>query len=124
MVSDVRINWPRFTKKLIFALLGALVVLDLALAWLYVHALTHPGCPEAKPPSPDLPEPQVYALPTYDDLTLEAWYYPSRNGAAVVAMGGLDGSTGTPLPHIATLIEAGYGVLQIATRACAGGRSR
>lgn len=58
-------------------------------------------------------------LPAADGVTLPAWYYPSHNGAAVIALGGQGGALGENLPPIDVLLDNGYGVLQIGSRACA-----
>jgi hypothetical protein len=113
---------PRRLARLLafglLALLAALLAVDVALAWLYVSALTRPGCPQAAFLD-DLPEPEQHWLRLDDGRALRAWYYPSENGAAILAMGGLGGALGRKLPPVAPLIRAGYGVLQIDTFACA-----
>ncbi len=92
--------------------------MDVTIAWLYVSALTRPGCPQTAFLD-DLPEPEQHWLRLEDGRALRAWYYPSENGAAILAMGGLGGALGHKLPPVAPLIRAGYGVLQIDTFACA-----
>ena len=102
----------------LLALLATLLAVDVALAWLYVSALTRPGCPQAEFLG-DISEPEQHWLQLEDGRALRAWYYPSENGAAILAMGGLGGALGRNLPPVAPLIRAGYGVLQIDTFACA-----
>jgi dipeptidyl aminopeptidase/acylaminoacyl peptidase len=113
---------PRRLARLLtfglLALLAALLAVDVALAWLYVSALTRPGCPQTAFLD-DLPQPEQHWLQLDDGRALRAWYYPSENGAAILAMGGLGGALGRNLPPVAPLIRAGYGVLQIDTFACA-----
>ena len=58
-------------------------------------------------------------LETRDGILLPFRYYPSRNGAAVISMGGLGGSFEGEQPQVGFLLESGYGVLQIANRNCA-----
>jgi dipeptidyl aminopeptidase/acylaminoacyl peptidase len=99
-------------------LLAALLAVDVTIAWLYVSALTRPGCPQAAFLD-GLPEPEQHRLRLDDGRALRAWYYPSENGAAILAMGGLGGALGRKLPPVVPLIRAGYGVLQIDTFACA-----
>jgi dipeptidyl aminopeptidase/acylaminoacyl peptidase len=96
----------------------AFLVLDIGLSSLYVYALTHPGCAEPLPINEGLSSGEI-SLSTRDDLKLRAWYYPSKNGAAIIALGGVGGSLGDRLPPVQALIEAGYGVLQIDSRSCA-----
>lgn len=91
----------------------------MGLAWMYVHALTHPACQKEPPVIAELPPPEEHLLTTHDGLTLRSWYYPAQNGAAIIALGGLNGSLGERLPEVAFLVQEGYGVLQIDSRACA-----
>jgi dipeptidyl aminopeptidase/acylaminoacyl peptidase len=94
------------------------VAMDLGLAWMYVFAVTHPGCPTPQP-IPGIKAPEEHWLKTEDSKNLRVWYYPSRNGAAILAMGGMTGSLGSQLPPVGFLIQHGYGVLQVDSRACA-----
>lgn len=112
------IRWPRLIRLSLFALLLLALLLNFGLAFTYVYALTRPPC--AAPPAlpPGLPAPLVDEILTEDGVRLEVWYYPSHNGAAVVAMGGMTGSLGAQPPQVEALLEAGYGVLQVAGRAC------
>lgn len=96
-----------------------LLGVDLLAAWFFVSALTHPPCLPSPPFPPGFPEPVQVQLNTEDGILVLAWYYPSRNGAAVITLGGLGGAGGAALPPAGPLIEAGYGVLQIGSRACA-----
>jgi dipeptidyl aminopeptidase/acylaminoacyl peptidase len=113
------LRWGRVLRLTIFTVAALFLVLDAGAAWLYVRALTHPACGG----NPDAlrmhPIPQEIQLKTADALALDAWYYPSQNGAAVIMMGGMGGSLGSALPRTAPLLEAGYGILQIESRACA-----
>jgi len=100
------------------AIVAALIAVDFSLAWVYISALTQPGC-SAPISLDDIDLPEEHWLPTEDGHSLRAWYYPSKNGAAILALGGIGGSLGEALPPARALIEAGYGVLQIDSRACA-----
>lgn len=96
----------------------ALLLLVPASAWLYIFALTHPGCYEPSPIA-GFPAPRTVSLDSADGVRVRAWYYPTHNGAAILALGGMDGALGNRLPPVGFLLEAGYGVLQVDTRACA-----
>ncbi|HUF37504.1 MAG TPA: dienelactone hydrolase family protein [Anaerolineales bacterium] len=113
------IRFRRVLRLAAVGVLSALVALDFAMAWLFLDPLLRPGCrvPERIAAFPD---PQPVELHTEDELVLEGWYYPSRNGRAVLALGGVGGSLGRTQPPVEFLLEAGYGVLQIGNRACAG----
>ena len=53
---------------------------------------------------------------TADDVTLAAWYVPSRNGAAVVLLHGAGSTRSNVLDEAAVLAEHGYGVLMLDAR--------
>lgn len=99
------------------AILGATLIVTPA--WIYSWQLTHPGCPASVSTNRDLPTPEVVSLHPQAGFSLRAWYYPARNGAAILALGGMSGALGDQLPPTAFLVQSGYGVLQIDTRACA-----
>ncbi len=99
-------------------MLAAIVAVDVSLAWIYVSALTKPGCSQPIDLG-ELDPPEEHWLSTEDGHAIRAWYYPSKNGAAILALGGISGSLGDTLPPVRPLLEAGYGVLQIDSRACA-----
>jgi uncharacterized protein len=96
-----------------------LVAVDLTLAGMYVYTLTHPGCSSPALRLENMPDPEDVRLKTEDGLTIQAWFYPSQNGAALLSLGGVGGSLGSSLPPVGVLLNAGYGVLQIEGRACA-----
>ena len=120
------IEYPRALRLILFALLAlvlAYLLVQSALAWGYAYSLTHPSCRDIPQPIAGLPQPQEVTLETRDGLALAAWYYQSANGVALLAMGGSCGSLGGALPPVDFLVEAGYGVLQIDSRASAEPRS-
>jgi dipeptidyl aminopeptidase/acylaminoacyl peptidase len=84
-----------------------------------MYALTHPGCVAPAQIDENLPRPEEHQLVTDDGFRIRAWYYPSRNSAAIIALGGLQGALGDRPPPVAFLVKQGYGVLQIDSRACA-----
>jgi len=94
-------------------------LVDIVLSWIYIHSLTHPDCQNEASGMIAPTTKQELLLNTQDGLSIRAWYYPHSNGSALLVMGGSGGSLGANLPPIDFLIEAGYGVLQIDSRACA-----
>ena len=56
-------------------------------------------------------------LKTQDALTLTAWYIPSSNGAAIIAVHGFNGNRTHVIYHAQALAEHGYGVLALDMRA-------
>jgi fermentation-respiration switch protein FrsA (DUF1100 family) len=108
----------RLTTFTAFVVVVLVMAMNITLAWLYISALTQPGCHEPQP-LVNMAEPQEHWIRTEDGLDLRVWYYPSTNGAAILALGGVGGSLGDTLPPVMGLLEAGYGVLQVDGRACA-----
>ncbi len=113
------IRWGRVLRLSSFALLLLGIGVDVVLAWIYVGALIYPGCGAVPRFPEEFPAPQALELKTEAGLLVPAWYFPARNRAAILVLGGLGGTVGTPIPYIDPLLEAGYGVLQIGSRACA-----
>jgi dipeptidyl aminopeptidase/acylaminoacyl peptidase len=114
----MQIRWKRVICLTLFATALVLVALNFSLAWVYVHALIWPGCVEKPRPIPGAPMAEEIVLLTEGGLQLRAWYYPSANNAAILSLGGSRGALGDHLPLAGPLIDAGYGVLQIDSRAC------
>jgi dipeptidyl aminopeptidase/acylaminoacyl peptidase len=94
-------------------------ILNIALAGIFVYILTHPTCHHYPQPPEGLFQPEEHWLQTEDGLSIKVWYYPTQNGAAILALGGMSGSLGIKLPPVDFLVHEGYGVLQIDSRACA-----
>jgi uncharacterized protein len=92
-------------------------LVNAGLAWSYVHSLTHPGCAPEPQFLAGVPYPIELFLPT-NEGHLRSWYYPGQEPLAVIALGGQAGALGERLPPVRFLIEAGYPVLQIDSRAC------
>lgn len=57
------------------------------------------------------------SLRTADGIRLEAWYIPSRNGAAVALFHGTGGNRHQLAPDAAMLAQRGYGVILVDMRA-------
>jgi uncharacterized protein len=109
-------------RKVLFtvnAFVLTFLAVDVSLAWLFISALIHPPCHEKAPIRLVDVDRQEIPLTAPDGTKVRAWYYPSQNGAVILAMGGMGGSLGQNLPPVGFLIEQGYGVLQIDSRACA-----
>jgi len=117
----------RILRLAAFALVVSLVAylsINTVMAWVYISAFTHPKCNHTPRRIEAIPTPQEHLLLTEDGLRLRAWYYPPKNGAVVLSLGGLSGSLGAEMPEVGFLIRQGYGVLQIDSRACAQPPSR
>ena len=75
-----------------------------------IHSLHRPV---GNPPSADYEKVQ---LTTSDGLDLDAWYRPSRNGAAVLMLSGGSGDIRGTIRHAKMLARHGYGVLLFSGR--------
>lgn len=61
--------------------------------------------------------PESVTFPSADGLRISAWYFPSRNGAAVIVCHGLGGNRVGVMDYAEFLSNAGYGVLLFDFRA-------
>ena len=86
----------------VLVLLVGVYSLSIALAAVYP-----PSPPAAVPPS----DAEVVSMQTVDGVRLSGWYFPSRNGAAVVLRHGAQSEASDTLTQAMILSEAGYGVL-------------
>ncbi len=119
-----RFQWViRLGTFALIASLAGYLILNIALAGIFVYVLTHPTCNRLPQPPEGLFQPEEHWLQTEDGLSIKMWYYPTQNGAAILALGGMSGSLGKKLPPIDFLVQEGYGVLQIDSRACASPRA-
>jgi uncharacterized protein len=114
----MKIQWKRVFKLTIFSVVSLLTMFDILGAWLYVGSLIYPNCFSPQSFPGDFPAPEPVELKTGDGILIPAWYFPSQNGAMVILLGGVGGSLGPVLPVASLLLDSGYGVLQIGSRAC------
>lgn len=99
----------------LIALLFYLLVQPLLAAWLFTRP---PRLPVAyRTPADWGAEHEDVSLTSSDGATLEGWYLPSRNGAAIILLHGHRGNRMHVAFHAETLSAAGYGVLMIDLRA-------
>ncbi|GAB4581835.1 MAG: hypothetical protein Fur0022_45860 [Anaerolineales bacterium] len=114
----MKIRWARVVRLTVFSLVLLLMGGNFSAAWLFVEVLIHPPCASPSPLK-NFPTPEPIQLHTDDGILIPAWYFPSQNGAAIITLGGLGGAVGNTQPPAEPLLEAGFGVLQIGSRACA-----
>lgn len=115
--DNPQVKWPLKIGYLVLLIAGLFIFLNAGLAWVFTNTLTKPGCPAHQPLSGGYPF-QEYWLQTLDGLAIRIWYYPSHNEAAIITLGGLKGSLGNHIPPVDSLLKAGYGIIQVDTRAC------
>ena len=87
-------------------------------AWIFISQLIYPGCPDPTPIF-GLPRPEEHWLETEDGYSIRIWYYPTKNHAAIITFGGVTGSLGDQTFPVKALIQKGFGIVQVDTRACA-----
>ena len=102
-----RLRW-RYCRRLLLALVGIVALYELVLPVGVAYMATHAA--RAVVPDADLGAPyENVTLRTSDGLSLEGWYVPSKNGAAIISFPGRTGS-GTQA-QTRMLVKHGYGVL-------------
>jgi len=99
-------RWAIRAAVLPLGLLAAMFVyMPVGMAIVDVHSL-HRAV--GSPPNADY---ETVQLTTSDGLELDAWYHPSRTGAAVLMMSGGSGDIRGTISHAKMLVRHGYGVL-------------
>jgi dipeptidyl aminopeptidase/acylaminoacyl peptidase len=115
---------PRSQRLLLYTIAATFTVtfiffaIDLGLAWIFVSRLIYPECQDPQR-LPELRHPEEHWLATQDGHLIRIWYYPPQNSAAIISLGGLNGALGNQIPQVESLINEGYGVVQVDSRACA-----
>lgn len=107
----------RWLMRVALALILAWVLVLGGWAFIHTSALLHPIC------ATSLLQPAGYepfSLAVEGNLTLKGWYRPSQNSAVILLLGGHGGSRDSMLPEAEILARAGYGILALEQRACAG----
>ena len=99
-----------------------LILLVLTYSLSIALAAVHPPHPALDAVTPDGAD--VVEMVTDDGVTLEGWYFPSRNGAAVVLRHGAGSTRADALAHAQVLVEEGYGVLVTDARGHGGSSGR
>ena len=104
-------RWVIRVAVLPLGVLAALFVfMPVGMAIVDIHSL-HRAV--GNPPSAEY---ETLTLTTSDGLDLDAWYHPSRNGAAVLMMSGGSGDIRGTISHAKVLVRHGYGVLLFSGR--------
>jgi dienelactone hydrolase len=95
------------------------VVLTVLVAWVSVPGIAATNVPRpeigATPAAHDLEFERV-TLRTPDGVALAAWYVPSTNGAAIIALHGAGSTRSDLIDHAAVLADHGFGVLLVDAR--------
>ncbi len=108
--------WRNLGCFLVVVLMLAAVGLAVGIAWRHADAFLHPRrhLPVETPADRGLAYRDV-AFSSADGLTLQGWYIPSQNGAAIIAGHGIGASR--LLNPVEVLARQGYGVLAFDWRA-------
>jgi len=109
--------WMRYIGIFLISGIVLAMLVNSTLAWGFVWFLLHPGCDRSNS-SESLPEPVEVWLSSSEDAKIKSWYYPPSNGVVIITVGGLQGALGDNLPPVRFILEHGYGVLQLDSRAC------
>ena len=115
MRPSFSLSW--WLPRLLLALILAWVSVLGGLAAVYIQSLLHPTCPAGLPQPPGY---QSVALASPRGFSLAGWYHPPRNGAVIILLGGHAATRDALLPEAEILASAGYGILALEQRACAG----
>jgi len=118
---------PDFYKRIlrsigliIILIIIILLIIDLFSAWLFINELIYPVC--LKPSNPfENHKPEEYLLRTKDGIMIQIWYFPSKNGSAIIELGGLTGSLGAQTFPVEELLDKGFGIVEVGSRACTPG---
>ncbi len=99
------------------AFLFAYLVFTLGLSGYYTYSLLHPACQAAADAQPGY---DLVTLTTADGVELTGWWHAPQNGAVILMLPGSGGNRDAMLPYAQPLAEAGYGILMLESRNCAG----
>ena len=103
---DDRRLW-RYSRRALVGVAGVAATLFVVLPFMMTYGYTHLSHPDVAAPDLGGADYQDVSFETGDGLTLNGWYLPSRNGAAVIAFAGR-----THAQDPARFLSArGYGVL-------------
>ncbi len=112
-------NYEKLFRRryLLLVFIDVLLVIYLFLPIYRAYQITHPvRSPVTITPSDIDVEYEAVNLTTADGVQLAAWYVPSQNGAAIIALHGGNGNRAHVLNHIQRVVEHGYGVLMFDLR--------
>jgi uncharacterized protein len=105
-------RWWRYTRRSLLGAVAVVVVYVAVIPFGMSYVFTHVGVTDVAVPDLGAPSEEV-DLTTSDGLTLQGWYVPSRNGAAVIVVPGLSNSQDD---EARMLVDHGYGVLLLVRR--------
>ncbi len=113
------LRFARLTLFALFCTAGILFLASMGLSYIYLQALTRPGCPEDRQQPTDygLTQFRSVEFSTADAVALSGWFVPSQNGATIILLGGR-GTRSAMLPEAAMLARHGYGLLLFDWRGC------
>lgn len=118
VLTGVRASyWRRRVIALLLVLLGALLVLPVALGFLMIADLTRKSCTDTVV-SPNLTR-ETVTFPS-GELTMRAYFIPGSTDATVIIAPPLNSDAGGQLDYGAMFHELGLNVLSITSRRCVG----
>ena len=111
----VVIKLASFSSCLFFLII---CLVGLGVSWRFISTLIHPDCKNSQPLK-SLPDPEEHWLSTLDGYKIKSWFYPPKNGAVIMVLGGLDGSLEISNLPLNALLKEGFGLLLLDSRSCA-----
>ncbi|HWQ47146.1 MAG TPA: alpha/beta fold hydrolase [Longilinea sp.] len=107
----------RFLLLLGAAFLFAYLVFTLGLSGYYTYNLLHPACPVAADAQPGY---DLVSLTMADGVELSGWWHAPQNNSVIIMLPGSGGNRDAMLPYAQPLAQAGYGIMILESRNCAG----
>lgn len=107
----------RFLLLLGAAFMFAYLVFTLGLSGYYTYNLLHPACQRAEESQSGY---ELVTLSMADGVELSGWWHAPQNQAVILMLPGSGGNRDAMLPYAQPLVQAGYGVLMLESRNCAG----
>ncbi|MCB9450176.1 MAG: prolyl oligopeptidase family serine peptidase [Anaerolineaceae bacterium] len=110
--------WLRLARLFVVALLGALVLLPLALGAASMYGLTHPPCSPGGNPGDFNPHFESITFSSTHNLEIEGYFIPGTNGATIMIPPAFSGGRGSSLHYARVFNQAGFNVLTFESRVC------
>lgn len=112
--------WLRLTRLFAAALLVTLVILPVGLGGLMMWSIMHSGCGRSGSPDSHGLAYEAVEFPSLAGFMLRGFFMPGTNGGTVIIVAPIGGDSGADLPDAAIFNRAGFNVLTVESRSCAG----
>ena len=113
-----RYGWPLRRRLLLLVFVEALAIIFLVVPAIGAYTTVHPERTPLLASAGEINiEVEQVELVTSDGINIRGWYFPSHNGAAVIALHGHGTNRSNVIPQAKIMSEQGYGVLALDMRA-------